>query len=135
MDSADLPRDVHQVAAVNNDTESVSRACGDYSVCNDGGAVMRATAAQVEAVPEELEQTMQILRQEVVAKQRDPLTKFSDAVRRLNYGDSPFLQPLSLRAVRRIDVRAACRYCSHAFQNPAEFTLCFAGARTAPPLP
>lgn len=83
---------------------------------------------QVEAVPEDLDTTLQILQQDVAAKQRDPLAKFSGAVRRLNYGDSPYLRPLSPRAVRRINTHRACSHCSKSYQNPAEFTLCFAGA-------
>lgn len=85
----------------------------------------------MEADPADLDTTLQILRQEVAAKARDPLSVFADAVRRLNYGGSPYLRPLTPRAVRGINVRRACRHCSHAYRNPAEFTLCFAGARYA----
>eukprot|EP00892_Ulva_mutabilis_P009176 jgi/Ulvmu1/6630/UM003_0268.1 len=81
----------------------------------------------VEADEAHLDTTMQILRQGVVAKQRDPMAKFTDAVQRLNYGSSPYLRPPTLRDLRRINVHRACAFCSAAFRNPAEYTLCFVG--------
>ena len=80
----------------------------------------------------ELATTMQIIRQQVVAKQRDPMTKFAGAVQRLNYGTSPYLKQPTLWGLRRVDVHRACAYCSRAFRNPAEFTLCFVGVPPPP---
>lgn len=84
---------------------------------------------QVVAVQEELQTTLQIVREQVAAQQRDPLRKFKERVRELNYGPCAQLQPLNLRDVARVDVHAACHYFSQCFRDPSEFTLCFVGAR------
>ena len=64
----------------------------------------------------------------VDAQLRDPLQRYRDYVRLLNYGRSHVLQPLTLRDLRALDPDAACSHFSQAFRNPAEFTLCFVGA-------
>lgn len=86
---------------------------------------------QVVAVREDLQTTLQIVREQVLAQQRDPLRKFKKRVRELNYGPCDQLQPLTLNDVSRVDVHASCNYYSRCFRDPAEFTLCFVGALTS----
>jgi hypothetical protein len=85
-------------------------------------------AAQVTPSEAELASFYAMAASVVDAQLRDPLQRYRDYVRLLNYGHSHVLQPLTLQDLRRLDPDAACRHFSRAFRNPAEFTLCFVGA-------
>ena len=57
--------------------------------------------------------------------------KGSCACWQLLYDDCFYFRPCTLRELRRVDARVACAHFSEAFQNPAEFTLCFTGSLQA----
>lgn len=67
------------------------------------------------------------LRDNIAARVRNPLTSFSERVRFINYGHCYYFEPPTLPELDHIDAAAACRHFSEAFQNPAEFRLCFTG--------
>lgn len=87
---------------------------------------------QIVAVEKDLQTTLHIVREQVVAQQRDPLRKFKERVRHLNYGPCAQLKPLSQRDVDRVDAHTSCNYYSRSFRDPSEFTLCFVGALPPP---
>jgi hypothetical protein len=85
-------------------------------------------AVQVEPSEPELASVLAMAATSIDAQQRDPLKRYRDYVRQLNYGASYMLAPLRMHDLRRLDAAAACAHFSAAFRNPAEFTLCFVGA-------
>ena len=88
-----------------------------------------ALRVQIEPSAVELEHFKAMAASAVAAQAREPTQRYRDFVRQLHYGSkAAVLQPLTLKMLRRLDAGAACAHFSRAFRNPAEFTLCFAGA-------
>lgn len=88
--------------------------------------------AQIEAVEHELVSVLAMARQMVEATVRNPLQKFTNHVRFVNYGRCYFFRPFSVADLDRLDVHKACSHFTQAFHNPAEFTLCFTGVHLHP---
>ena len=71
---------------------------------------------------------LRLMREHIRSRRRDPFWNFKTAVKRLNYGDCFYLQPLTERDLDRVRPAAALEFFAAAFANPAAFTICFVGA-------
>jgi predicted Zn-dependent peptidase len=80
------------------------------------------------APAEELDVALRMTRESIRAQARDPMWRFSNAVKQLNYGGCYYLEPLTEAGLARVDPSIALATFDAAFRNPAEFTVCLVGA-------
>ena len=71
---------------------------------------------------------LRLMREYIRSRRRDPFWNFKTTVKRLNYGDSYYLRPLTERDLDRVRPAAALEFFAAAFTNPAAFTICLVGA-------
>ena len=71
---------------------------------------------------------LRLMREYIRSRRRDPFWNFKTTVKRLNYGDSYYLRPLTERDLDRVRPAAALDFFAAAFANPAAFTICLVGA-------
>ena len=71
---------------------------------------------------------LRLMREYIRSRRHDPFWNFKTTVKRLNYGDSYYLKPLTERDLDRVRPAAALEFFAAAFANPAAFTICLVGA-------
>eukprot|EP00249_Psilotum_nudum_P022861 c28663_g1_i1 orf=451-3468(-) len=76
---------------------------------------------------EEVKLVMEMAREAVKAQERDPLTTFSNRVRELNYGNSYFFKPVTLKELNKVDPKNSCHYFNNCFKDPSTFTVAIVG--------
>lgn len=86
---------------------------------------------------EEVKLVMQMTKEAILAQERDPFTAFANRVRELNYGDSYYFKPVTVKELKKIDPKKACQYFDNCFKDPSTFTVAIVGnvdPQTALPL-
>lgn len=86
---------------------------------------------------EEVKLVMQMTREAIMAQERDPFTAFANRVRELNYGNSYYFKPVTVKELKKIDPIKSCHYFDNCFKDPSTFTVAIVGnfdPQTALPL-
>ncbi|KAH7414951.1 hypothetical protein KP509_14G020500 [Ceratopteris richardii] len=76
---------------------------------------------------EEVKLVMQMTKEAILAQERDPFTAFANRVRELNYGDSYYFKPVTVKELKKIDPKKACQYFDSCFKDPSTFTVAIVG--------
>ncbi|MCO5571807.1 hypothetical protein L7F22_025555 [Adiantum nelumboides] len=76
---------------------------------------------------EEVKLVMQMTKEAILAQERDPFTAFANRVRELNYGDSYYFKPVTVKELKKVDPKRACQYFDSCFKDPSTFTVAIVG--------
>lgn len=76
---------------------------------------------------EEVKLVMQMTKEAILALERDPFTAFANRVRELNYGNSYYFKPVTVKELNKIDPKKACQYFDNCFKDPSTFTVAIVG--------
>ncbi len=82
---------------------------------------------EVKAVDDELKTIKQIVREAIQNQIRDPVTKYVEKLKFVNYGKSFYFRPWTLAEFDAINAEESCEFFSECFQHPGEFTVIVLG--------
>ncbi|UPR04019.1 metallopeptidase [Chloropicon primus] len=97
---------------------------GDFEVTLK--LIHRLFSTRVQAVDSELGNIKQMVREAIQNQIRDPMTKYSQRVKSVNY-NSFYFRPWTLPEFDAIDAKESCEFYSECFNHPGEFTLIVVG--------
>ncbi|KAJ7536029.1 hypothetical protein O6H91_12G054400 [Diphasiastrum complanatum] len=75
----------------------------------------------------EVKIVMQMTREAIMAQERDPFMAYATRVRELNYGNSYYFKPITVKDLRKVDPKKACRYFDSCYKDPSLFTIAIVG--------
>lgn len=81
---------------------------------------------------EEVHKVLEVTKESIHARERDPYTVYENRVREINYGDSYFFKALKINDLQKVDSRKACAYFNSCFKDPSTFTVLIVGKINPP---
>ncbi|OMO91642.1 hypothetical protein COLO4_18248 [Corchorus olitorius] len=81
----------------------------------------------VTPVEEVVKRVMQVEKEMILARERDPITAFRNRVVEVNYGNSYFFRPISISNLKKVDPMKACEYFNSCFKDPSTFNVVMVG--------
>ncbi|XP_024516679.1 zinc protease PQQL-like [Selaginella moellendorffii] len=76
---------------------------------------------------DEVKLVMQMTKEGIEAQERDPFTAYVNRVREINYGNSYYFKPITVKDLRKVDPLRACAFFDSCFKDPSAFTIAIVG--------
>ncbi|XVF49050.1 hypothetical protein PTKIN_Ptkin03bG0237700 [Pterospermum kingtungense] len=89
--------------------------------------VYQLFTTDITPIEEAVKRVMQVEKENILARERDPSTVFVERVTEINYGKSYFFRPMRISNLKKVDPLKACEYFNSCFKDPSTFTVVIVG--------